>query len=139
VDTVRGEPTFHLADGVAMLFRMLVLIAKPRLAPRRFVAAVPQHGVERHDAKPCEARHGAPEAERNTGERVVHTDDDDSARARQFRDARKRARGVCGVMEHPGGVHDIKRFWNQPRTMQIRLDELRGRDPVSPCRAGGKK
>jgi hypothetical protein len=42
-----------------MLFGVLILIAQPRVAPRRLVLPIAQHGIERH-LRGCEKPRGEP-------------------------------------------------------------------------------
>jgi hypothetical protein len=40
LDTVLGKPTLNFRERVTMLFGMLILVAEPRLAPRRLVLPI---------------------------------------------------------------------------------------------------
>src|SRR5439155_8528170 len=62
LDVVLREPALYLRERVAMFLRMPVLIADPRLAPRRFVVAIAQHGIERDPTKTGQTCNGAPQS-----------------------------------------------------------------------------
>jgi hypothetical protein len=59
LDVVLGEPPLYLGERVAVLFRMLILIAKPRLAASRLAAALSQHGIERDETESRQPRRDA--------------------------------------------------------------------------------
>src|SRR5947207_9858163 len=48
LDAILVEPVLHFADGVPMLFRMLILIPQPGLAARRLGVPLAQHRIEWH-------------------------------------------------------------------------------------------
>ncbi len=47
LNAVFAKPALDLRDRVAVFFRMLILIAQPRLPPRRLVPPITQHRIER--------------------------------------------------------------------------------------------
>src|SRR5687767_2474919 len=46
VYVVFGKPALDFSERMAVFFRMLILIAQPRLASRRFVIPITQHWIE---------------------------------------------------------------------------------------------
>jgi hypothetical protein len=54
-----------------MLFRMLVLIAEPRVPPLRLAVAISQHRIERDDAKTRQPRNEMSQPQRDASECVV--------------------------------------------------------------------
>src|SRR5436309_12809195 len=61
-DAVLRKPALHFRDGMTMLFRVLILIAQPRVAPSRLAGAIAQDGVERHESETRQPRRRAPQA-----------------------------------------------------------------------------
>ena len=57
LDAILGKPPLHLGERVAMLFGMLILIAQPRLAPRRLVSRSSQHRIEWDEPESRKTRH----------------------------------------------------------------------------------
>ena len=86
-DAILGKPALDLGERVAVLFGMLILIAEPRLPPRRLGAPISQHRIERDDAEPRPPRHETPQPQRDPRERVVDADHDRPARPRKLRQA----------------------------------------------------
>src|SRR6266849_10241454 len=52
LDAVLAEPALHLAERMAVLLGMLILVAQPRSASRRLVRPIDQDRVERNTSIP---------------------------------------------------------------------------------------
>ena len=108
---------------------MLILIAQPRLAPRRLVAPIAQDGIERHEPESRQPRDHAPQA-RGAGARTRCRRRRRSSRraARAAPDARTtRADRACGA-----GRRTSRRRRRRPASagpLQIGLDELHALEP----------
>src|SRR5258708_23130566 len=89
LDAILVKPILHFAQGVPMLFGMLILIPQPCLPPRRLVVPFTQHRIERNPSIPGYPGAETSQPERAARECVVEADDDDPPLPRQRADAAK--------------------------------------------------
>src|SRR5882672_11312324 len=75
LDAILAEPILHFAEGVPMLFGMLILIPQPCLPPRRLTVPLAQHRIERNPSIPGHPGDETPQPERDTRKCVVQADD----------------------------------------------------------------
>src|ERR1022692_39498 len=89
LDAVLIEPILHFAQGVPMLFGMLILIPQPCLPPRRLAVPFAQHRIERNPSVAGYPGDETPQPEWDARECVVEADNDDPTGPRQRGDAGK--------------------------------------------------
>jgi len=67
------KPILHFAQGVPMLFGMLILIPQPRLPPRWLLLPFAQHRIERNPSIPRYPGDETSQPERDASECVVES------------------------------------------------------------------
>src|SRR5947207_15576268 len=74
LDAVLGKPALNLRERVTMLFGMLILIAEPRLAPRRLVFPITQHRIKGNQPITRQSGDHAAQAEWDASNRIVEAE-----------------------------------------------------------------
>src|SRR5262249_37320405 len=99
-DAILAEPFPYLAQGVPVLFGMLILISDPGLSTRRLSFALAPYWIERNPPVPGHMGHQSPHAKRDARECVVEAHNDESSWPGQFGNVRERSAWIRRVMQY---------------------------------------
>jgi hypothetical protein len=113
---------------------MSILIAEPRLPPRRLVASISQNRVERDQAEPRQPGHEAPQPQRDARERVVDPEHDRPTRSSELHQSGERGARIRRVVHDARGIDHVERARLQARLPQIGFHELYLAEAEAPCR-----
>src|SRR5713101_6646113 len=108
LDAVLVEPALHFGESMPVFLRMLILVTKPSLMPRRLAFPIVQHWIERYPSVPRQSGDNPAQAERDARECVVKPKHDHPARSRKFHDSSERRARVGCVVQDARRVHHIE-------------------------------
>jgi hypothetical protein len=119
---------------MAVLFRMLILVAKPRLSAFWLVHPGSKNWIPGNHLKTRHARDRPPKSVRKPRDGMVEPQYHHSTGLEQFGDCSKRRAGIGRVMQHSARVHHVKCTLPKAWSAKISLDE---EEPLDAKAIGG--